>query len=238
MRKFLLAMCPIMAVSVPVRANDVLARDTSDPLHLLAIEEILSQTTLTYWDHILRAGQTLSYGLNNRLTASANIHFQEDFNGDNDGFSSFDIGGVYRMAAASDNDHGIIADALFGLKVGGSSHVRTPDYADSTYYAGLRFGRQMSGVTLAATVKSSWIFDELRGMAFIDMAPEAYFRINPDWRLGAHFTWRKATNPDYDQEWIGGKVIRQFGRTQYVGHIDYEFESDDVQVGARINILF
>lgn len=220
------------------RADEMLARDTSDPLYMLGIEEILSETTLTYWDNILRGGQALSYGLNNRLTVGANIHYQEDFNGGEDGFSAFDIGGIYRIATADDNNARIITDVLFGLKFGGSSHVRTPDYADSTYYAGLRFGRQWAGVSLAATIKSSWIFDDQRGMAFIDFMPEAYFRINPDWRLGANFTWRKATNPDYDQEWLGGKVIRQFGRTQYIGHIDYEFESDDVQVGAQVNILF
>lgn len=243
MRKFfsvflLSAFCFSTFATGTARADDVLARDTSDPLYMLGIEEILSETTLTYWDNILRAGQALSYGMNNRLTIGGNIHYQEDFNGDEDGFSSFDVGGIYRIATADDNTARIITDVLFGLKFGGSSHVRTPDFADSTYYAGLRFGRQWAGITLAATIKSNWIFDNERGMAYIDFMPEAYFRINPDWRLGANFTWRKATNPNYDQEWIGGKVIRQFGRTQYIGHLDYEFESDDVQVGAKVNILF
>jgi len=243
MRKFcslflLFAFCFGAIAPNVARADDVLARDTSDPLYMLGIEEILSETTLTYWDNILRAGQSLSYGMNNRLTIGANVHYQEDFNGDEDGFSAFDVGGIYRIATADDNTARIITDVLFGLKFGGSSHVRTPDFADSTYYAGLRFGRQWAGLTLAATIKSNWIFDDQRGMAYIDFMPEAYFRINPDWRLGANFTWRKATNPHYDQEWIGGKVIRQFGRTQYIGHLDYEFESDDVQVGAKVNILF
>ncbi len=243
MRKFfsvflLSAFCFSIFATGAARADDALARDTSDPLYMLGIEEILSETTLTYWDNILRAGQALSYGMNNRLTIGGNIHYQEDFNGDEDGFSSFDVGGIYRIATADDNTARIITDVLFGLKFGGSSHVRTPDFADSTYYAGLRFGRQWAGITLAATIKSNWIFDNERGMAYIDFTPEAYFRINPDWRLDANFTWRKATNPNYDQEWIGGKVIRQFGRTQYIGHLDYEFESDDVQVGAKVNILF
>lgn len=239
MRKFLIAglICITSVVSGGARA-DVLERDTSDPLYMLAIEEILSNTSLTYSDEILRLGQTVSYGLNNRLTVYGNIHYQQDFNGDEDGFSSFDVGGIYRVGNASDNSARIISDVLFGLKFGGSSHVRTPYFADSTYYAGFRFGRQWAGVTLAATLKSSWIFDDVRGMAYIDFMPEAYFRVNPDWRLGASFTLRKATNPHYDQEWIGGKVVRQFGRTQYIGHIDYEFESDDVQIGAKVNILF
>lgn len=232
------AAAAVVASGANARADDMLSRDTSDPLYMLGIEEILSETSAAYWDHILRVGQAASYGLNNRLTVRANVHYQNDFNGDEDGFSAIDLGGIYRMATASDNSERIISDVLFGLKFGGSSHVRTPYYADSTYYAGLRFGRQWAGMTLAATVKSSWVFDDDRGMAFIDFMPEAYFRVNPDWRLGANFTWRKATNPDYDQEWIGGKVVRQFGRTQYIGHLDYEFESDDIQVGAQVNILF
>lgn len=127
---------------------------------------------------------------------------------------------------------------MFGLKVGGSSHVRTPYFADSTYYAGYRFGRQWAGVTLAATIKSSWIFDDVMGMAYIDFLPEAYFRIADDWRMGAHFMLRKATESLYNQEWIGGKLIRQYGRTQYAGHLDYEFENEELQVGLAVNILF
>ncbi len=239
MRKFL-SVILLGAVMLPagVRANDTLALDTSDPLHMLAIEEFLSESTLTFWDNILRAGQTVSYGINNRLTLSGNVHYQVDFDGSQDGFSSIDIGGAYRIARANDNSARIITDALFGLKFGGSSHVRTPYFADSTYYAGVRFGRQWAGVTLAATIQSNWIFDNIDGMAYVDFMPEAYFRVNPDWRLGVNFIWRNSTNPHYDEEWIGGKIVRQFGRTQYVGHIDYEFESDDIQVGARLNILF
>ena len=99
-------------------------------------------------------------------------------------------------------------------------------------------------MTLSGTIKSSWIFDDERGMAYLDFIPEAYFRIAPDWRFGTGLTFRVATNQDrltgedYDQEWLHFKLIRQFGRTQYSGHFDYEFESDDIQIGAQINILF
>lgn len=224
-------------------AND-LARDTSDPLFLEQDDEIFTQSSLTYWDHILRAGQSVSYGVNSRLSLGANVHYQHDFNGDEDGFSAIDLGGIYRMGNANDNDAHIISDVLFGFKFGGSSQVRTPDYADSTYYVGLRIGRQWAGMTLAATIKSTWVFDDTRGVAFLDFAPESYFRIAPDWRIGVGFTIRKATHKDpiyhtdYDQEWLHFKLVRQYGRTQYIGHVDYEFESDDAQVGARINILF
>ena len=97
---------------------------------------------------------------------------------------------------------------------------------------------------MAATVKSTWVFDDERGMALLDFTPESYFRIAPDWRIGAGLTIRKATHKDiqtgkdYDQEWLHMKLVRQYGRTQYVGHVDFEFESDDAQVGFKINILF
>lgn len=221
----------------PAKASG-LETDTSDPLFILRQEDILSQTTLTYWDNILRAGQYISYGLNNRLSIGANIHFQQDFDGPEDGFSAIDLGAVYRLAGAESNSARIIYDLLLGFKFGGSEKVRTPFFADSTYYAGLRFGRQWAGVTLAATIKSSWIFDENRGMSYIDFIPEAYFRVSPDWRLGGGFTLRKSTNPAFDQEWINFKFLRQYGRTQYIGHVDYEFESDEFQLGAQVNILF
>lgn len=245
MYKFLSVGLISVSVLVPsmARAND-LALDTSDPLFLQGAEQILTQTSADYWDHILRVGQGVSYGVNNRLVVGANVHYQHDFNGSEDGFSAIDLGATYRMSAAGQSDSDIISDVLFGFKFGGSSEVRTPDYADSTYYLGVRFGRQWLGMTLAATIKSTWVFDDARGTAFIDFSPEAYFRISPDFRLGGGLTIRKATHKDpmsgkdYDQEWLHMKLVRQYGRTQYVGHLDYEFESDDAQVGAKVNILF
>ncbi len=236
MRKFFAALFATCVLTTGALAN--VDTDTSDPLYMVGTGRVLSNTTVTYWDDILRGGQNLSYGVNESFVVSANVHFQEDFSGSNDGFSSFDFGGFYRMATANTNQYGVISDVLFGLKVGGSSHVRTPDYADSTYYAGLRIGRQMAALTLSATIKSSWIFDATRGMSFIDFTPEAYFKVHPNWRFGLNSTLRKATNPDYNQQWIGAKIVSQFGNTQYIGRIDYEFESNDTQVGLGINILF
>lgn len=238
MRKFLIGLFSVFFLMPCAVHADSLELDTSDPLYMLSEQHVLSETTLTYWDNVLRLGEAISYGLNNRLTIGANVHFQQDFDGSEDGFSAIDLGGVYRVGTASGNSAHIISDVLFGLKFGGSSRVRTPYFADSTYYAGYRFGRQWAGMTLAATIQSSWIFDDERGMAYIDAIPEAYFRIAEDWRLGAQFILRKATNPHYNQEWLGGKIVRQYGRTQYAGHLDYEFESDDLQVGVNVNILF
>lgn len=238
MRKFLIGLFSVFFLMPCAVHAGSLELDTSDPLYMLSEQHVLSETTLTYWDNVLRLGEAISYGINNRLTIGANVHFQQDFDGSEDGFSAIDLGGVYRVGTASGNSAHIISDVLFGLKFGGSSRVRTPYFADSTYYAGYRFGRQWAGMTLAATIQSSWIFDDERGMAYIDAIPEAYFRIAEDWRLGAQFILRKATNPHYNQEWLGGKIVRQYGRTQYAGHLDYEFESDDLQVGVNVNILF
>lgn len=241
MRKFLaglfVALVCVGSMSGHAFANG-LDFDTSDPLYMLGTNNVLSETALTYWDNVLRLEETISYGINDRLSIGINANFQQDFNGPEDGFCAVDLGGVYRVGTAASNSAHIISDVLFGLKFGGSSRVRTPDYADSTYYAGYRFGRQWAGMTLAATIKSSWIFDDNRGMAYIDLTPEAYFRIASDWRLGAQFTLRKATDSHYNQEWLGGKIVRQYGRTQYAAHLDYEFESDDLQVGVNVNILF
>ena len=233
-----LILATLVLVPNVVRADFGLEYDTSDPLFILRDDEILSETDLSYGHDVLRLGQALSYGLNDRLSVSGRVHYQTDFAGSEDGFSSIDIGALYRMARAGDNDSRIIYDALFGFKFGGSSHVRTPWFADSTYYAGLRLGRQWAGVTLAATIKSSWIFDDARGMSYIDFIPESYFRLDENWRTGVGFTFRKSTNPDYNQEWLNLRMVTQVGRTQYIGHIDYEFEDEELHVGAKINILF
>ncbi len=241
MRKFLFGFFVICFACVSAYADsddNFLARDTSDPLYLPAIEEFLSESSIYYSDEVLRLGQQISYGINNRFTILGNLHYQFDFNGDANGFSSFDIGGKYRLTQATDNSAKMIADFIGGFKFGGSSHVRTPWYAKHQYYAGLRFGRQWTGLTLAGTVKSSWIFDHTRGMAYIDFIPEAYFRLVYNWRIGTGATFRKATNPKYDQEWLNLKLIREYGRTQYVGHFDYEFEGGIYQFGLRVNILF
>lgn len=220
------------------RADYGIETDTSDPLFILRDDAILSKTDISYGHDILRLGQEFGYGLNDRLSISGRVHYQIDFVDDADGFSSIDLGGTYRMARADDNNAKLISDVIAGFRFGGSKHVRTPWFADSSYYAGLRFGRQWAGVSLAATIKSTWIFDDTRGMSYIDFIPESYFRIDQMWRVGGGFTFRKSTNPHYNQEWLNLKGVAQFGRTQYVAHFDYEFEHEEVQIGAKVNILF
>ena len=226
------AAAPIVAV-----AGD-LAMDTLDPLFMNGRGHVLSQTKLDYFETGLRLGQSLSIGFTDRFVMGANVHYQQDFSGPEDGFSSVDVGGTYRITTAYENDNEIMYDVLVGLKLGGSTRVRTPDYADSTYYVGMRFGQQYDAVTLAGMVKSSWIFNENHGIAFIDLVPSVYLRINNDWRFGVNFALRKATDKEYDEETIGTEIIREYGRTQYAAHFEYAFEDDDITAGLRVNILF
>ena len=77
---FLIAVATIVPQIGDARAKGVgLDHDTSDPLYMQAIGEVLSETTLTYWDNVLRLGERLSYGINNRLVVGLNVHFQQDF---------------------------------------------------------------------------------------------------------------------------------------------------------------
>lgn len=220
--------------------KSLLVNDTSDPLYFIGDNQFLSDTFVYFYDEHMRLGQYIGYGINNNFTVHTNMHYQFDFSGEHEnGFSATEFGGEYRM------NHGtgrmrLISDALFGLKAWGSSHVRTPEYADSSYYAGLRFGRQYTGITLAGTVKSTWVFDNARGLSYIDFIPEAYFRFQYGLRAGIGFDLRKSTNTHLleDQEWLNLKFLRQYGNTQYVGHIDYEFDKGKFQLGFDVKVLF
>ncbi len=220
--------------------RSILANDLSDPLFLVPDNKFLSDTYAYFMDSKLRVGQYIGYGINNNFVIHAKMHYQIDFTHDDEnGFSSTEFGGTYRMNHGTGQSK-IISDALFGLKLWGSSHVRTPEYADSSYYAGLRFGRNFAGLTLAGTVKSTWVFKEDRGVSYIDFVPEAYFRFKYDWHGGIGFDFKKSTNKYLlpNQEWLNLKLLRQYGNTQWVGHFDYEFELEEVQVGLDIKILF
>lgn len=221
-------------------AKSILSNDTSDPLFLVRDNQFLSDTYVAYKESTLRLGQYVGYGINNNFAMHVNMHYQIDFTHNHEnGFSATEFGGTYRMNHGNNSWH-VISDALFGLKLWGSTHVRTPEYADSSYYAGWRFGRQFTGLTLSGTVKSTWVFDDARGVSYIDFMPEAYFRFQYDWRAGLGFDIRRSTNIHLmpDQEWLNLKLLRQFGNTQYVGRFDYEFEDHEVQVGFDVKILF
>lgn len=236
MKNILVALLGVLFCGL-ARAGGI-TTDTSDPLFLQARGGALVQSGAQYFEDGVRLNFGVSYGLTDRLVLGGRVHYQQDFSGPEDGFSSINLGGIYRAGTADEGDNNMIYDVLFGLKFGGSHRVRMPGYADSTYYMGVRFGRQYAGMTLAGTVKSTWIFDDARGMAYIDFIPEIYFRIDDDWRAGGAFELRKATNSDYNEETIGVKLVRQYGYTQYIGHIDYAFEARNIGAGIKINILF
>lgn len=212
--------------------------DTSDPLFMQNSQDVLTKTRLSFVDSTLSLGQYVSVGIIDRLSFGVDVNYQHNFNGIDDGFSAVDFGGVYRLGKASDNAGAIVSDVLMGIQTGGDKVVRNPYFTDYAYYAGLRVGRHWSVLTLAATLKSTWIFENQRGMAYIDFVPQAYVRLASDWRFGADVMFRKSTEPVFDQELVEGKIIKQYGRTQYIGAVGYEFEYKKVQVSARLNVLF
>ena len=220
--------------------KSTLSNDTSDPLFLIPDNKFLTDSYISAFDKKLRFGQYVGYGINNNFVIHANMLYQWDLSGKHEnGFSSTELGGTYRMSHGL-NQSRLISDALFGLKLWGSSHVRTPEYADSSYYAGLRIGRQYTGVTFAGTVKSTWVFDDTRGLSYLDFIPEAYFRFKYDWHAGIGLDFRRSTNTHLlkNQEWLNLKLLRQYGNTQYVARFDYEFEDSEIQIGANVKILF
>lgn len=253
MKKLLYGFLCAMVVCGSAYAMDeeLLPADTSDPLYLVADNHILSSTTIEYGDDILRMGQGFSYGLNERLSIGTNVHYQFDFNHHRKqrGFSSIELNGVYRAGSPEDNSQNISTDVLFGINFGGNRHV--PDYGlkiiepehryisnKTKYFAGVRIGRQWAGVSLAGTVKSTWVFDNTNGIALLDFIPEVYFRMVEGWRFGIAFDARLATNPDFDKEWLRFKLLRQFGRTQYIASYSYEYEESESMIGLQLNLLF
>lgn len=242
MKKLLYVFWGAMVVCGPgySATSDLLPVDTSDPLYMLGREHFLSETNAEYGNDILRLGQSLSYGINDRLNINANVQYQFDFVDARKerGFSGVELGGVYRAGLPGNNSADMSTDILFGARFAGNRHVREPGFAKSTYFAGVRVGRQFAGLSLAGTVKSTWVFDDTRGMSFLDFTPEIYFRMIDGWRLGTALTARVATDPDFDREWLKLKLVKQFGRTQYVAMYSYEFEQENSTVGLQVNVLF
>ncbi|MDR0726700.1 MAG: hypothetical protein LBF37_01410 [Rickettsiales bacterium] len=235
-RKVLFVFSLILVGFLPyTAANANFEYDTSDPMFLTKSGDILSNSSMSFGSDILRLSQKITYGFTDRFAMAADLKYQHDLSGSEDGFSNIGLNAIYRLENTGSK---FTTDALFGINFGGSKRVREPEFADTIYHAGIRVGRQWSRFTLAGTVKTSWIFDQDRGMAYIDLIPEAYVRLTDTWMTGLGLDLRKSTNPDFDREWINFKLVKQFGRTQYVGHIDYEFEQEDWTGGIRVNILF
>jgi len=253
MKRFLCGFIGVLAIygSAYSMDGELVSLDTSDPLYMAADDRILSTTDIGYGNDFLRLGQGFEYGVNDRLSMHANTHYQFDFahNRRERGFSSIELGGVYRAGLADDNSMGVVSDVLFGINFGGNhrvsdlglrkNHKTDESITDKTkYFAGVRIGRQWAGVTLSGTVKSTWIFDNAKGMAMLDFMPEMYFRMVEGWRFGVGLTARLSTNPDFDKEWLKFKVLRQFGQTQYAVIYSYEYEEEESSIGMQLNILF
>ena len=79
-KRFFVAAVFVAAGIVSAHAGDM-EHDTSDPVYMLQTEEILSVSNVAYYDSILRIGQALSYGINDRLSAGMSVHYQNDFDG-------------------------------------------------------------------------------------------------------------------------------------------------------------
>ena len=205
--------------------------DTEDPLFLAQQADFLFKTEVSFGNSILRASETLVVGVNNGLNLLADIKYQQNFDGPEDGFSGFGLTAMYRF-----NSGPFISDIFAGIEFAGNSNV--PEFANNIWSGGARIGRQWSAVTLAATGKTSWIFDEVQGQAWIDFSPEIYFRIRSTVTLGAYSDLRKSTDPNFDRQWVGGKLGIRFGRTFYTGFADYEFEREEWRGGFRLNLLF
>jgi hypothetical protein len=211
--------------------SDMDTYDTENPLFLERGGDVLSVTGVDYGKDVLALLQKVSVGLNGKLSLSGQINWQHDFNGSEDGFTYSGLGVAYRFS-----DSGVIADFIADVKFGG--RARVPEYADTVYSVGVRAGRQWNRIALAGTLETHWIFDDIYGMAYVDLTPEIYIHAWKDWFMGADVKIRKATTPAYDAEWIGGKVVKQYGRTMYTGFGRYEFEREEFHAGLRVNILF
>ncbi|MCL1891792.1 MAG: hypothetical protein FWF97_00635 [Alphaproteobacteria bacterium] len=206
--------------------------DVEDPLYFARARDLALTGGLRLGDSILGADLRAAYGVNDLFVIGGNVKLQYDFDRDRkyDGFSHIGVDVMYRMSEGP-----IIADAFMGVKFSGNAE---PAFSDTIYMTGFRIGHQWSWVTLAGLLKTSWIFDEAHGMAWINLVPEAYFKLGEGWRIGTWFDFQKATSPHFDEETIGFKLVRQYGRTQYVGFVSYGFEQQDWRVGGRVNIVF
>ncbi len=223
------AFCGLLFAVCPAYAGEF---DTEDPLYFEQARDLTMRSDMYYGGEIAGAGFRGSYGINDLFVLGMSAAYQQDFDSerDNTGFTGLALDAMYRLSSDA-----VMADIFGGVKFSGSAD---PAIDKTVYSGGVRLGRQWEKTTLSVALKTSWIFDELGGMAWIDFMPNAYFRISEDWRFGLGLDLRKATNPLYDATIGGIKVVRQYGRTQYVASGDYDIEQSDFKLGAHINIAF
>ena len=236
MKKLLCALlivnCSLFAVSARAADGVNIAEDVSDPMYMERQKDLVFRLSADLGsDFQLR--QAVSYGITNKFAAGADIRYRVGAKGDDDnGLSNVGLMGKYRAAASGSGS----TDVLFGI--GYSTLAVVPDYSNNVYSVGVRTGKQWNGMTLALTAMTNWIFSNEDGMAYIDLTPEAYFRVRGGWALGFGGTFRKATMPAYDQIWLNAKVGSVIGKTGWFVNMAYEVDSADFRIGGNVNLLF
>ena len=209
--------------------------DVEDPMFFERATDLTSRSSLSGGNKALQLMQSFSYGVNNNMVVTGNVSLRNNQGDHESGLSDVGLTVKYRSTGRR---RAVKTDVFGGINYAGAGAADLPSYASTVYVLGARMGRQWTGMTLAATVQSSWIFDEENGMAYIDFSPEMYFRFNYGWSFGTNVVFRKATDPQYDQRWAGTKIAKRYGRTVYVGSFDYEFENSEWKIGTRLNLMF
>lgn len=228
MKKILFLMFAVC--SVQANAVDV-AMDVADPLYIEKLGDFTARTSIDFGKYF-QAREIAAYGFSNRFSVAADVRYRAGGDKDTNGFSNIGVMGIYRAGQGNTG----ATDVLFGFGFGGQGII--PNYSDEVYSVGVRTGRQWTGVTLAATIMTNWIFKDVGGMAYIDLTPEAYFRLSGKWSLGLGATLRKATSTVFDQEWLNAKLGTTIGHTGWFANVGYEVESKDFRIGGNMNMLF
>jgi hypothetical protein len=217
----------MLSLSAPAADLD---RDVADPMYIEKLGDFVSKTSMDFGRYF-QFREIAEYGFSNRFSVAADVKWQSGTRDDNR-FSNVGLMGTFRAGAGETG----ATDILAGFGYGGFGIV--PNYTSAVYTVGLRTGRQWPGATLAATVLTNWYFNQDSGVAYIDLTPEAYFRLSGDWSAGLGATLRKSTTSVFDQEWINTKIGCTIGYTGYFVNAGYEFESQDFRIGGNINMLF
>jgi len=218
------------------RASEIkVSEDVSDPMFFGKQKDLVFSASADIGnDFQLR--QEVTYVFTNKFSASVDFRYRigtkDNYGNESDGFSNLGVLGTYRAASGSSGS----TDMLFGIGYGGPSIV--PDYSDRVYSGGVRTGQQWNGMTLALTAMTNWIFDKEQGLAYIDVTPEAYFRVKGGWGIGIGGTLRRATTTVYDQIWINGKIGTVIGKTGWFTQAGYEIDSGEFRIGGLVNLLF
>ena len=232
-----LAAFAVCSAAVSAGAADI-ATDVEDPMYLNRLGDFVSRTSFSAGRHF-QLRENASYGFSNRFTLAADVRWRSRGEEFESKFSNIGLMGTYRAGEGATGE----TDVLVGFGVGG--HGIAPSYSDEVYSVGVRTGKQWSGMTLSATVMTNWIFDNWSssagapGMAYIDVAPDAYFRLaGGNWAVGAGLVLRKSTVSAFDREWITGKFGTTVGMTGWYVNLGYEVELEEFRIGGALNMLF